>query len=88
MFKRLVILTNEYKIIRGMISYGTLWPLGSLIEQTLVEKRNYKTYDWMKFLRYIFAMSYIEKYRPHVTAIIMNAHSKTLHSKSKRFMTT
>lgn len=53
MFKRLVFITNEYKIVRGMISYAVLWPLGSLIEQTLVEDRNFRTYDWMKCLRYV-----------------------------------
>lgn len=42
----------EYQIIRGMVSYAVLWPTGSLVEQTLVEKRNWQTYDWNKCLRY------------------------------------
>lgn len=51
MFRNFVNFTNKYKIIRGMISYGTLWPCGSLIEQTLIEKKTFQTYDWMKCLR-------------------------------------
>lgn len=41
----------EYQIIRGMVSYAVLWPTGSLVEQTLVEKRNWRTYDFNKCLR-------------------------------------
>ncbi|KAL9888721.1 pasang lhamu isoform 1-T7 [Glossina fuscipes fuscipes] len=44
--------TNRYKVIRGMISYGLLWPTGCLFEQTFVEKRTFQTYDWDKCLRY------------------------------------
>lgn len=51
MYQRLKRLTNEYKILRGMLSYGTLWPIGNLLEQTLVEKRNIHTYDWQKCMR-------------------------------------
>lgn len=51
MFKKVVHIFTEHKILRGMISYAVLWPVGSLIEQTLVEKRNLQTYDWKKCLR-------------------------------------
>lgn len=51
LLKAFIDFTNRYKIVRGMISYGLLWPCGSLIEQTLVEKRTFQTYDWMKCLR-------------------------------------
>lgn len=51
MYSRLGQLLNEYKCVRGMISYALLWPAGSLIEQTLVEKRTFLTYDWTKCLR-------------------------------------
>lgn len=51
MLKRLIAFTNDYKIIRGMISYSVLWPVGNLIQQTLVEKKNFSTYDWKKCLR-------------------------------------
>lgn len=51
MFGRLKALTNEYKILRGMLSYGTLWPVGNILEQTLVEDRRFGTYDWRKCIR-------------------------------------
>lgn len=51
MFKKVVHIFTEYKIIRGMLSYAVLWPVGSLIEQTMVEKRNWQTYDWKKCVR-------------------------------------
>ncbi|KAH8318128.1 hypothetical protein KR074_010471 [Drosophila pseudoananassae] len=52
MFRNFVNFTNKHRVIRGMISYGTLWPCGSLIEQTLIERRTFQTYDWMKCLRW------------------------------------
>ncbi|XP_031619863.1 protein sym1 isoform X2 [Contarinia nasturtii] len=52
MFKKVTHVFNEYKILRGMLSYAVLWPVGSLMEQTLVEKRNWQTYDWKKCLRF------------------------------------
>lgn len=50
---------NEYKVVRGMLSYAILWPMGCLIEQTLVEKKSWQTYDWKKCLRY-FAYFYVD----------------------------
>ncbi|BFF90039.1 mpv17-like protein [Drosophila madeirensis] len=52
MFRHIINFTNKYKVLRGMISYGTLWPCGCLIEQTLIEKKTFRTYDWMKCLRF------------------------------------
>ncbi|XP_055919335.1 mpv17-like protein isoform X2 [Eupeodes corollae] len=52
MFHQIRTLSNKWKIIRGMISYGIIWPCASLIEQTLVEKKTFKNYDWMKCLRF------------------------------------
>ncbi|XP_055322121.1 mpv17-like protein 2 [Sitodiplosis mosellana] len=52
MFKKVAHIFTEYKILRGMVSYAVLWPVGSLIEQTLVEKRNWQTYNWNKCLRF------------------------------------
>ncbi|EAT39052.1 AAEL009112-PA [Aedes aegypti] len=43
--------TNEYKILRGMISYSALWPLGCILQQTFEGKR-WKDYDWQRCLRY------------------------------------
>lgn len=51
MYRQLVYYSNQYHIARGMLSYATLWPLGSLIEQKLVEKRSFETFDWQKCLR-------------------------------------
>ncbi|XP_067643724.1 uncharacterized protein plh isoform X2 [Eurosta solidaginis] len=52
MFRQLIEFTSRYKVVRGMLSYGTLWPCGCLIEQTIIEKRTYHDYDWMKCLRF------------------------------------
>ncbi|XP_055905614.1 mpv17-like protein isoform X1 [Eupeodes corollae] len=52
MIKRFVTFTNKYKIIRGVLSYGALWPCGSLIEQTLIEKRSFGNYDWVKCFKF------------------------------------
>lgn len=51
MYQRLVHITNKYKILRGMISYAILWPVGNLIEQRLVEKKTFETFDWNKCLK-------------------------------------
>lgn len=47
----IVEVTNEYKILRGMISYSALWPLGCLLQQTFEGKR-WNNYDWKRCLRY------------------------------------
>ncbi|XP_065354440.1 protein Mpv17 [Calliphora vicina] len=52
LMKRFIEFSHKYKIIRGMISYGLLYPCGSLAEQTLIEKRNFKTYDYKKCLKF------------------------------------
>ncbi|KAJ6640151.1 Mpv17-like protein 2 [Pseudolycoriella hygida] len=52
MLKRLITFTNDYKIVRGMISYSILWPVGNLMQQTFVENKNFRTYDWKKCLRF------------------------------------
>uniref|UniRef100_A0A8D7ZUG4 (northern house mosquito) hypothetical protein n=1 Tax=Culex pipiens TaxID=7175 RepID=A0A8D7ZUG4_CULPI len=44
-------ITNEYKILRGMISYSALWPLGCILQQTFEGKR-WHNYDWQRCLRY------------------------------------
>jgi len=61
MFRNFVNLTNKYKVLRGMLSYGTLWPCGCLIEQTMVEKRTFRNYDWMKCLRWATNLAKIER---------------------------
>lgn len=51
LMKRVSEFTNKHKIVRGMMSYAILWPVGSIIQQTLIEDRNIKTYDYYKCLR-------------------------------------
>lgn len=51
MLKRVIAFVKEYKILRGMLSYATLWPVGHLIQQTIVDKKTFTTYDWKKCLR-------------------------------------
>ncbi|XP_037947500.1 mpv17-like protein [Teleopsis dalmanni] len=52
MIRNFINFTHKYKIVRGMISYGLLWPCGCLIEQTIIEKRTFRNYDWKKCLRF------------------------------------
>lgn len=51
MYHRLKALTVTYPILRGMISYSVVWPIGNLMEQSLMEKRNIRTYDYGKCMR-------------------------------------
>lgn len=51
-FRMIHDVTNRYKIIRGVIAYAILWPIGCLLQQTIVEKKSFKDYDWAKCLRY------------------------------------
>lgn len=44
--------TSKYKIIRGVIAYAILWPIGCLMQQTLIEKKTFKDYDWHKCIRW------------------------------------
>ncbi|XP_018568056.1 mpv17-like protein isoform X1 [Anoplophora glabripennis] len=50
-FSRLVAFTNRHPIIRGMISYGTIWPTSCIIQQTISGK-TWENYDWMQALRF------------------------------------
>ncbi|XP_058467128.1 mpv17-like protein [Malaya genurostris] len=50
-WRYIVDITNEYKILRGMLSYSALWPLGCLLQQTF-EGRRPNNYDWERCLRY------------------------------------
>ncbi|XP_055382940.1 uncharacterized protein LOC129613056 [Condylostylus longicornis] len=52
MLKTIMQFSEKHKIIRGMISYALLWPCGSLIEQTFVEKKNFSNYDWSKCIKF------------------------------------
>nr|CAH7750328.1 unnamed protein product [Callosobruchus chinensis] len=48
---RFVAFTNRHPVIRGMISYGTIWPTSCIIQQTIAGK-TWENYDWMHALRF------------------------------------
>lgn len=76
MYQRLVHLTNKYKILRGMISYAILWPVGNLIEQRLVEKKTFETFDWKKCLRCV-PLNWVFGKPPYgIGALIKNFENK------------
>ncbi|KAJ8967520.1 hypothetical protein NQ314_002835 [Rhamnusium bicolor] len=50
-FSRFLAFTNRHPIIRGMISYGTIWPTSCIIQQTIAGK-TWENYDWMQALRF------------------------------------
>lgn len=43
--------TSRHPILRGVLTYGALWPTSSIIQQTIAGKR-WDDYDWMKALRF------------------------------------
>ena len=43
--------TTKYPVVRGMVSYGLIWPTSSIIQQTIAGK-NLENYDWMQALRF------------------------------------
>ncbi|XP_055587277.1 mpv17-like protein [Uranotaenia lowii] len=44
--------TNEYKIVRGMLFYSALWPTGCVLQQTVGEGRHLSDLDWKRCIRY------------------------------------
>ncbi|XP_074031240.1 mpv17-like protein [Leptinotarsa decemlineata] len=50
-FSKIVALTRHYPVVRGMISYGMIWPTSCIIQQTIAGK-TLENYDWMQALRY------------------------------------
>lgn len=42
---------KTYPVLKGMFSYGVIWPVGSLVQQTLSGSR-WDAYDWKKCLRF------------------------------------
>ncbi|CAD7093708.1 unnamed protein product [Hermetia illucens] len=43
---------KQHRIVRGMVSYALLWPVGNIVEQTLVERKSFSTIDWMRCLKF------------------------------------
>ncbi|KAG6458777.1 mpv17-like protein [Manduca sexta] len=41
----------KYPLLRGMASYGVIWPISSLIQQTF-EGKNFENYDWWRCARF------------------------------------
>ncbi|XP_075155393.1 mpv17-like protein [Haematobia irritans] len=51
--------TTTHPLVRGSITYAVLWPTSSLIQQTM-EGKNFRTYDYMRALRFgIFGSLYV-----------------------------
>ncbi|XP_066247973.1 mpv17-like protein [Euwallacea similis] len=50
-FSRVAAFTARHPVVKGMISYGTLWPTSCLIQQTISGK-TIENYDWMQTLRF------------------------------------
>lgn len=48
---RMAAFTNRHPIVRGMISYGTIWPTSNLIQQT-VAGNTWENYDWKQVARF------------------------------------
>ncbi|KAL5276318.1 hypothetical protein ACFFRR_001889 [Megaselia abdita] len=51
LFSRLRHIIATKPMVRGMISYSILWPTGSLLQQTM-ENKKFGDYDWKRVLRY------------------------------------
>ncbi|KAJ3643015.1 hypothetical protein Zmor_025756 [Zophobas morio] len=48
---KFVAFTNRHPVVRGMISYATIWPTSCIIQQTMAGKTP-ENYDWMQVLRF------------------------------------
>ncbi|XP_059054303.1 mpv17-like protein isoform X1 [Achroia grisella] len=52
-FSKLRVAFKKYPLLRGMASYGVIWPISSLIQQSF-EGRDIDNYDWWRTARYGF----------------------------------
>lgn len=48
---RFLAFTNRHPVVRGMISYGTIWPTSCLIQQ-LIAGKTVDNFDWVQALRF------------------------------------
>ncbi|CAH1154083.1 unnamed protein product [Phaedon cochleariae] len=48
---RILAFTNRHPVVRGMLSYGTMWPTSCIIQQTISGK-TWENYDWMHAFRF------------------------------------
>ncbi|KAL1491529.1 hypothetical protein ABEB36_012113 [Hypothenemus hampei] len=51
LYSRFAAFAVKHPIVKGMISYGTLWPTSCLIQQTISGK-TIENYDWMQMVRF------------------------------------
>ncbi|KAJ8944887.1 hypothetical protein NQ318_020944 [Aromia moschata] len=49
--KRFAAFVKRHPVIRGMISYGTIWPTSCIIQETMAGK-TWENYDWMRAARF------------------------------------
>ncbi|CAG9806899.1 unnamed protein product [Chironomus riparius] len=42
---------KKHRIVRGMIAYSVLWPVGSMVQQTF-EGKSFREFDWKRILRF------------------------------------
>ncbi|XP_055371416.1 mpv17-like protein [Condylostylus longicornis] len=49
---KLRILLDKHPLIKGMLSYGTLWPTACFIQQTAIEGKKIENVDWIRCLKY------------------------------------
>ncbi|XP_050345717.1 mpv17-like protein [Nymphalis io] len=54
--KNIIVAFKKYPVLRGMASYGTIWPISSFIQQTFEGKRfdSDNKYDWLRCARFGF----------------------------------
>ncbi|XP_022918208.1 mpv17-like protein [Onthophagus taurus] len=50
-FSRFRAFTKRHPIVRGILSYGTIWPTSCIIQQTIAGK-TWDNYDWKQALRF------------------------------------
>lgn len=48
---RFAAFTKRHPVIRGMLSYATIWPTSCIIQQTMAGKR-WDNYDWAQVMRF------------------------------------
>ncbi|XP_045445935.1 mpv17-like protein 2 isoform X3 [Melitaea cinxia] len=52
--KNVIVAFKKYPVLRGMASYGIIWPISSFIQQTFEGKRfdSDNKYDWLRCARF------------------------------------
>ncbi|KAG5671233.1 hypothetical protein PVAND_001442 [Polypedilum vanderplanki] len=50
---------RKHRIVRGMLSYSILWPVGCMLQQTF-EGKSISEYDWKRILRFCIYGTFIQ----------------------------